>query len=53
MDTLVKNKLMTKPMVLPHQPVEVVLKSPKEGMDIKTEKYVDDIIDYYNEILDY
>ena len=35
MDTLVKNKLMTKPMVLPHQPVEVVLKSPKEGMDIK------------------
>ena len=35
MDSLVKNKLMTKPMVLPHQPVEVVLKSPKEGMDIK------------------
>lgn len=35
MDSLVKNKLMTKPMVSPHQPVEVVLKSPKEGTDIK------------------
>ena len=35
MDSLVKNKLMTKPMVLPQQPVEVVLQSNKEGTDIR------------------
>lgn len=35
MDSLVKNKLMTKPMVLPQQPVEVVLQSNKDGTDIR------------------
>ena len=35
MDSLVKNKLMTKPLVTPHQPVEIVLKTPKEGTDIR------------------
>ena len=35
MDSLVKNKLMTKPLVSTYQPIEVVLKTPKEGMDIK------------------
>ena len=35
MDSLVKNKLMTKPLVSTYQPIEVVLKNPKEGTNIK------------------
>ena len=35
MDSLVKNKLMTKPLVSTYEPIEVVLKTPKEGTDIK------------------
>ena len=31
MDSLVKNKLMTKPMVSTYEPIEVVLKTPKGG----------------------
>ena len=35
MDSLVKNKLMTKPLVSTYQPIEVVLKNSKEGTNIK------------------
>ena len=35
MDNLVKNRLMTKPMVAPLEPVEVIIQAPSGNVDIK------------------